>query len=310
MRNDLFYILSIDGGGIRGVFSAHVLYCIQEKLDVSLLKQFQMFAGTSSGSIIAAAIVCNIPIKEVLDLYKEYSPKIFASKSRIKFFNLIKSAVTNFYSKQYLTELLDKIVGEKSLEEIKTPLLIPATNVGLGTVHVFKSSYSSTFVRDKGFSLKKAILSSCSAPIFFTPEQAHVYLLADGGLWVNNPSLAAVIEAKKNIKIDLDNIRVLSIGTGHQKTCYGVNLTRRWGLMTGWGGKSFIDFIFSLQSQATENYLKLLLKKDQILRIDFESDKEWPLDDYTQIGDLLCRADHKFSCESEKIRQFLLEGSV
>ena len=83
MRNDLFYILSIDGGGIRGVFSAHVLYCIQEKLDVSLLKQFQMFAGTSSGSIIAAAaIVCNIPIKEVLDLYKEYSPKIFCEQSR------------------------------------------------------------------------------------------------------------------------------------------------------------------------------------------------------------------------------------
>jgi hypothetical protein len=321
-RNKEFYILSIDGGGIRGVFPAYILDQIEKSLGISLLDKFQMFAGTSTGSIIATAIVCGVPLEKVLNLYKKYGPEIFPGKIKclkfdakyklinlclkypIKFLSMLKSMFVNFYKKDCLTELLNELVGETKLGEIKIPLLIPATNIGEGIVHVFKSPYHPDFIRDGRFTVKDAVLASCSAPIYFTPEKTQEYLLADGGLWANNPTLAAVMDAKRRLGVDIKNIRVLSIGTGHQKTSYGVNPDRMWGLMTGWKREAFVNFIFSLQSKTTENYLGFLLDKSQILRINFDSDKDLPLDDSSEIDNLISRADTEFAYRSAEIKKF------
>ena len=131
------------------------------------------------------------------------------------------------------------------------------------------------------------------------------YLLSDGGLWANNPSLAAIIEAQKRLNIEIGDIKVLSIGTGHARNEYGVKKQRKWGFLNGWRKKEFINFILSLQSQSAFNYLKLLLRQDQYLRIDFESDKELSLDDANTIEGLTSKADRDFTYNSEDIRQFL-----
>lgn len=204
-----------------------------------------------------------------------------------------------------MQKTLKEVFGDKTLGDINHPLIIPSTDVGNGGVHVFKSSYSKDFTRDKSVLLRDAVLASCSAPTFFDPSKVDVYSLADGGLWANNPSLTAFVDAQKRLNINPLNIRILSLGTGHEKTFYGTNIDKKWGLVNGWGAKQFINFILSLQSQSTQNYLQLLMDDQSLLRVNFESDKPLPLDDVSAVGDLLSKADLLFTHNTEKIKKLL-----
>ncbi|MBI9094919.1 MAG: patatin-like phospholipase family protein [Sphaerochaeta sp.] len=303
-----FRILSIDGGGIRGIFPAHILRCIEERLKIDLFDTFDMIAGTSTGSIIAAGVATGVSAADIVAMYKEHGAGIFRKK---RFFLPVKSIQPMFdsiYDSQYLEDVLIEVFQDKRLGDIKKPLLLPSTDIGNGCVHILKSGYSKDFTRDKYVLVKDAVLASCSAPTYFNPHKLDHYLLADGGLWANNPALAAVIDAQKRLEIAQDDIQILSVGTGHSKTMYGTNTAHKWGLINGWKHKEFISFVLSLQSQSALNYLKLMLRPGQIKRVDFESDLPMPLDDVSTLDDLISKADHKFSHESESIRTFIQNG--
>jgi len=159
------------------------------------------------------------------------------------------------------------------------------------------------FTRDKDVLLREAVLASCAAPTYFDPVRVKEYLLADGGLWANNPSLSAVIDAQHRLGIALSDIRVLSLGTGQARSSYSVS-NRVWGLMRGWEGSEFLNFLLSLQAQSTHNYLQLMLNEEQLLRLNFESDHPLPLDDCSAVEDLISRADRVFTHNTEKIKKF------
>ena len=305
----IFRILSIDGGGIRGVYPAHILRCIEERLKINLFDTFDMIAGTSTGSIIAAGLATGMKPADVIAMYKKHGAGIFQKKKfhwpGRKLKSMLQPMFKSIYNAQYLGNVLKEVFQDKCLGEIQKPLLMPSTDIGNGCVHVLKSGYSKDFTRDNGVLVKDAVMASCAAPTYFDPYKLEHYLLADGGLWANNPALAAVIDAQKRLGIKQDDIQVLTIGTGHSKTMYGTNRHRRWGLVNGWKNKDFINFILSLQSQSAMNYLNLQLRPDQIKRIDFESDLPLPLDDVSKIGDLVTKADHDFTHESPALIQFL-----
>jgi|TARA_R110001583_G_scaffold116486_1_gene267041 patatin-like phospholipase/acyl hydrolase len=309
-----FKILSIDGGGIRGVYPAHILKCFEEKLGINLLESFDMIAGTSTGSIIAAGVACDIRATEIVNMYKEHGEDIFKKKkSRIPFKklrNITQPLLESVYDCGSLNKVLKGVFNDSTLGQIAKPLILPATDVGNGGVHVFKSAYDPTFNRDRLVKVRDAVLASCSAPTYFDPHKVDEYLLSDGGLWANNPALVAVIDAQKRLGINYDDIQVLSIGTGHSKVAYGLKHKGDWGLATGWRHKEFISFMLSLQSQSALNYLKLHLKPEQILRIDFESDTDLPLDDVSQIDNLISLADKNFTYGSKEISNFVLGGNV
>lgn len=307
-----FKILSIDGGGIRGIYPAHILQCIEERLRVNLYETFDMIAGTSTGSIIAAGVAIGVCSVDIVEMYRKHGAKIFQKKKLCLPFQKLNKFVhplfDSIYDSQYLEKILTEVCQDKRLGEIEKPLLLPSTDIGNGCVHVFKSGYSKDFTRDNKVLVKDAVLASCSAPIYFDPYKLDHYLLADGGLWANNPALAAVIDAQRRLGVKQDNIQILTIGTGHSKTMYGTNTLRKWGFMNGWRRKEFINFILSLQSQSALNYLKLQLNSEQIMRIDFESDFPLSLDDVSAIDDLISRADKDFTNASAPIRVFLQEG--
>jgi len=308
----IFKILSIDGGGIRGIYPAHILQCIEKRLQINLFDTFDMIAGTSTGSIIAAGVATGVPAANIVSMYEEHGAGIFRKKRfwfpGRKLKSMLHPMLSSVYNPQYLEGVLSEVFQDKRLGSIKKPLLIPSTDIGNGCVHVLKSGYSKDFTRDNTVLVKDAVLASCSAPTYFDPHKLDHYLLADGGLWANNPALAAMIDAQKRLGITQDDIQILSIGTGHSKTMYGTNPLRKWGLINGWKHKEFISFILSLQSQSAQNYLNLILRPGQIKRIDFESDLPLPLDDVSKIDDLITRADHDFTHESEAIRKFILNG--
>ncbi len=210
-------ILAIDGGGIRGYYAAHVLKRIQESFDTNFSDEFDLITGTSTGSIIAASLALDIPIARITDLYEQHGVEIFKPTS-FSFGGLLRAN----YSQKTLHSLLIKEFGEATLSNTKTRLIIPSTDIGNGQVHVFKSPYSTEFKRDKNVKIADAVLASCAAPKYFRPAFVDPYMLADGGLWANNPSLVAVTEAMTRLDYSPDSINLLSIGTGIGRNYYSV----------------------------------------------------------------------------------------
>jgi len=300
-----FRILTIDGGGLRGIYPAFILKRMEEEFKITWNKDFQLIAGTSTGSIIAAGLACGKSASDMLSLYEKHAQTIFHRRLFHRF-GLLGSR----YHNNGLKIALDEAFGDIRLGEVCTPLIIPSTNIGNGCVHVFKSAYDPGFVRDKNVFVKDAVLASCSAPTYFDPCTVMEYALADGGLWANNPALVAAIDAKRRLKISLDQLSVLSLGTGTSKQFYPQKKRwyfrfMGWGFATRWQRQNFIAMLLNLQSETATNMLGLLLDKSQILRLSFESDQPLPLDDLREIQDLKARADQSFTYNAHKIKKFI-----
>ena len=297
-----FRILSIDGGGVRGVFPAHILQRMEESFEIDLHDTFDMIAGTSTGAIIAAAVAARVPAKQVVGLYEEHGHAIFKRIWHRPGAGIVSGSR---YPNQRLRRHLHDIFGDTRLGDIKKPLLLPATDIRNGCVHVLKSGYSDEFVRDKEVRVQDAVAASCSAPTYFDPFAIDSYLLADGGLWANNPAWAAVTDAKRRLGVEPGDIRILTLGTGHATRQYSTSKASNWALFRGWRGKRLFDLFLSLQSQSAHNYLMLHLGDEQFVRVSFESDKPLKLDKPSQIGDLITRADRSFTHESPAIKELL-----
>ncbi|MCK4355895.1 patatin-like phospholipase family protein [Candidatus Bipolaricaulota bacterium] len=290
--SNAFKILAIDGGGFRGVYSAHLLKRIEAECGIDWRRDFDLLAGTSTGSIIAAGLALGKSASEVLDVYTQHGTEIFRKPLGPR-----RGLFVSKYPKSSLRSVLGDFFGDVRLGEIETPLIIPATDIGNGCVHVFKSAYDEEFVRDSEVRVADAVLASCSAPTYFPPmllPGEKPYLLADGGLWANSPSLVAAIDAKCRLDAKLDDLRILSIGTGKAKRFYSIKRFKRrglfgWGVATRWGRSKFIQMLLNLQSETANNMVGLLLNQDQILRLNFESDKSLPLDRPEEFDDLITR---------------------
>lgn len=302
----IFKILAIDGGGYRGVYAAYILKRIEEEYSVDWLKSFDLIAGTSTGAIIAASLACNFTASKVLDFYKEYGQRIF-KKRFLHWFGLFASR----YDNKDLENILKNLYGDdRKLGQIDIPLVLPASDVGNGCVHVLKSSYDKNFSRDPNRLVYKAVLASCSAPTYFDPYYMDNFLLADGGLWANNPALIAAIEAKRRLGQNMNNLMILSIGTGEGKNFYSQSdrwwkKFLGWGFLARWGRQKFIGMLLSLQSQTTTNMLKLLFEENQILRINFKSDKPLKLDAPNEYDNLVSLAEKDFTNNSQRIQKLL-----
>ena len=288
--HDSFNILALDGGGIRGVYAAHVLARLEDTLDLPVRECFNLIAGTSAGSIIAGAASMSIPMKRVVNLFENQAGRIFKKKR----FSL-SPFVGSRYSAGPLEEVIGEYLPEVTMGEIPSPLMITSSDISTGGVRVFKSPYlkdlGEPYLRDGGVRLRDAILASCAAPTYFDPKPVGEYLLADGGLWANNPTIIAVCEGLSKFQKPLGTIRVMSVGTGRTSSFFDNG--KLWGLLTGWGGEKLVEYVLGLQSQASTNMAKLLLE-DRLVRLDPEI-KSWKLDDIRTIENMKALADRDFT---------------
>lgn len=313
-----FYILSIDGGGLRGAFAAHVLRRLEEVFRVDWRDQFGLMAGTSTGAILAAGLACGQTAKSLAEFYNDHGSTVFkrqpcASLDPLRLF-------MSRYRSARLKELLDQVFLDTTLGEVRVPLIVPAVDVVNGCVHVFKSKFSDGFVRDPKVRVSDAVLASCAAPTYFNPHVVgDAYALADGGLWANNPSLIAAVDAHHRLGVPLESLRVLSIGTGVGRAYYPLSEGKwrdrfsrswqGWGLVTRWRGGRLLDLILSLQSETAHNTLCLLLGEShmdpkQILRVTFNSDQPLPMDAPEKTPDWISKADHQFTHLTPRITHF------
>ena len=298
-QDSAFNILALDGGGARGVYSAQVLACVEKETGGPVRAHFDLIAGTSTGSIIAGAAAVGIPMSEVVKLFEKESPRIFQGRWLGSFH------IRSKYPRRPLEEVIRGCVSDVTLGEVSTPLMIMGSDISTGGVHVFKSRYpkelGESYVRDSDVVLADAILASCAAPTYFDPVPVGSFLLADGGLWANNPSIMALTEAVSKFNRSLEQIRILSIGTGHSVNLYSKR--RLWGLITGWGREKLVSYVFRLQSDASTNMAKLLLT-DRYLRMDPEIEA-LGLDDIEHLANLKALATKDFALRSNEIAKNL-----
>lgn len=292
-----FYILALDGGGARGIYPACILAGVERNIGKPIKDCFDLITGTSTGAIIAGAAATGVKMSVVVDLFEKEAPQVF---SKLRF---DRGFVRSKYARQPLKQLVKKCLPRQRLGEIITPLLITSSSISTGDVHVFKSRYlddlGEEYLRDGDVLLSDAVLASCAAPSYFDPMQVGDYLLADGGLWANNPSILAVTEAVSKFKRPIEQVHILSIGTGNASKLY--RRRRSWGLATGWGRQKLVEYFLNLQSQASTNMAKLLLA-DRYLRLDPEI-KNWRLDDTRHLENLKSMANRDFSRFSKEITE-------
>jgi patatin-like phospholipase/acyl hydrolase len=300
-------VLCIDGGGIRGVFSAYILKRIEQDIGGSIKDVVDLVAGTSTGAIIAASVATGKRMEYILDLYLEYGKDIFKKHSSIAIFH-------SFYSNTVLKQQLINEFGSIMLKDIQMPLILPSVDITQGSIHVFRSCYRPEFGSEQGIELWDAILSSCSAPIYFPPNKVkNQFLAVDGGLWANNPSLICLTEGIHHFKTKMEDIKIISLGTGNQKVNFVSKSEQAiWGL-TKWISftispfkitPKIIDLALNLTSESISYHCELLCGKNY-LRINKDLGKEIPFDDYGSIDQLITMADEVYKKRSREILNFL-----
>lgn len=297
-------ILAIDGGGIRGIIPTHILHQVSTLQNLCLDRELDLIAGTSTGAITAAAIACGFAPAKVEQLYQEHVADIFRPRSGFMPSKFLQACFHSIYESDLLGEILDTYFGDRRLGEVKKPLLLPATDIGRGEVHLFRSGYVSESDPDSAVKVSRAVLASCASPIFFTPLRAGEALIADGGLWAYNPALLAVLEAKDKLGADFGEMRVLSMGTGRAQAYYTGDADKRWGVVTGWEGGKLIEMLVALHANATLQYLRQLLQPEQVTRVDFDTEQETELDDCTAVNSLLAQADKEYGRFRQALQAF------
>ncbi|WP_099355190.1 CBASS cGAMP-activated phospholipase [Fredinandcohnia onubensis] len=302
-------ILCIDGGGIRGVFAVAILRLIEKEYKKPISEMFDMVAGTSTGSIIAASATLKLNMEDVQENYIKYGEKIFTRQAKIGF---LKSV----YSDQYLRHYIQEAFGEITLFDIEKPLLIPTVDITNGKPFVHRTNYGNSEQNDHSIKLWDAVLSSCSAPVFFPPNNINNHYLAiDGGLWANNPSLVCITESQHYFKKDLSDIQILSIGTGLQKIDFSIEKKKEWGVnkwlpfnlpsmkMT----PKLLDLALHLSSESVTYHCQHLLS-DNYVRINEDLGREVPFDAPEYIDFLVRLGEQSFQNHKENITTFLKDN--
>ncbi len=213
-------ILSIDGGGIRGVFPAAYLAEFEKEINHPIHEYFDLIAGTSTGGIIAIGLAMGITAKEILELYESRGPEIF-SQQRAGFVGRIQQNLRNFkwifwgpkYDTHALQVALTDILGEKRVGEAKTRLMIPAWHRQTNAVYIFKTAHHKRLSTDYKDSAVDAAMATAAAPTYFREFiTSRDVGLVDGGVWANNPTGFAVAEGIGTLGWQPSEIQVLSIG--------------------------------------------------------------------------------------------------
>lgn len=228
-------VLSIDGGGMRGLYSAEYLASLVQRYakargleSIDVGRGFDLITGTSTGAIIACTLAAGVPVGRVAKLYRERGPDIFPLRlPRSLGPSLVCQTVTR---PRYLTAgseaLRDALVaelGDITLADVwqdrRIALSVAAVEMSRHRSWVFKTPHlSNTRHRDDGYSLVDVCLASTAAPIYRSmarienPDTSGSHVFVDGGLWANNPVLVGLIDALQMTGPG-DQIEIFCLGT-------------------------------------------------------------------------------------------------
>ena len=291
-----FRILSIDGGGIRGIFPAGVLADFEASLGhgCSIADHFDLAAGTSTGGIIALGLGAGKSAREIRDLYMHRGAQIFppvwdnAVGRAWKAFrdNIVNLGVYRC-NKFALERVLDEFLGERILGKSTLRHVIPSFDGRFSEVFIFKTRHHSDYANDWRRKMQEIALATSAAPTLYRSLDTGGYRLIDGGIWANNPVMLAVIEAMIAYDVPRERIKVLSLGCGHDP----FYVTRQMAGGGLWHWRKAIGAAMHAQALAATSQARLLLGPNNVVRIDPNlSGQPAEMDDYRRAIDTLLPA--------------------
>jgi uncharacterized protein len=267
-------ILSIDGGGIRGIIPGQVLIALEKKLqlktenpDARIATYFDFFAGTSTGGILICLLLCpdeNNPsqpkftAEEAVNLYKENGNKIFDVSLWSRILNY-KAILDEKYSAEPLESILKHYFGDVRLSQLLKPCIITVYDIQDRKAHFFSQHDYKRRGEGKDFLIRDVCRATSAAPTYF--ETALVkslsgvsYPLIDGGIFANNPSLCAYSEVRDAVgEPSAKDMFVISMGTGSENISYDYKEAKDWGAV-GWI-KPVIDIMMSGAAETTDYHM-------------------------------------------------------
>lgn len=253
-------VLAVDGGGIRGIIPAIILAEIQKRLGRILAQTFDLIAGTSTGGIIALGLgtACNngqpYSPDQLTDLYVRNGAAIFQKN----WLTPARQLLLPKYSPAGLEYTLAKFFQGTEFCTALTPLLVSSYDLQTQLPFFFKSHRIAT---DPTYNWKVTDIAraTSAAPTYFPPfhltRGAEDYALVDGGIFVNNPSMAAYVEARL-LYPDAARVVVVSVGTGDRQDRITYATAKDWGLI-GWA-KQIVPVLMDSVSEAVDFELRTL----------------------------------------------------
>jgi patatin-like phospholipase/acyl hydrolase len=269
---NIYRVLSLDGGGAKGFYTLGVLKQVEAMLGGNpLCEHFRLIFGTSTGAIIAALLGLGYQVEPILEIYRTHVPTITGK--------LFKRGRT-----KALAELVEKVFDKAAFTDVKTGLRIVATHWIQEKPMIFKGDKAQahgsrdTFVPGFGCSIADAVRASCSAFPYFkrvtvkTSQGAEVELF-DGGYCANNPALYAIADAVKPLQMAHGDLRVLSVGVGkYPEPKKWINprhfVTLLEKIFLGFTSLELLQKTLNVNTTSMEQLRSLLFKDIKTVRID------------------------------------------
>lgn len=265
-------ILSLDGGGARAAATTEFLSLIEQQLQCSgktLRDEVDFFAGTSAGGTIALALACtDKSLDEINYLHGEVNAaRLFQRNSRWPF---IGGVLRPKYQRRGKLEVLQQILGEARLGDIAAhqEALLVSYDVNARTPLVIKS----TEPDHRSLLCTEVVDATSAAPTFFPTAAVNINTtqrwLIDGGVVANNPALCAIAEARRRYQTSIDQMRLLSIGTGHRTAAINGKASQRWGAIQ-WALKGQIMSVLS-DERIVAYQAQTITRPGSYIRVDSE----------------------------------------
>lgn len=262
------HILALDGGGIRGLFSAAVLAKLEDDLNINIVDHFDLILGTSTGGIIAIGLGLGVRPRELVDFYLKKGPAIFPQPSSwaTRKWRFCRWCLKRKYDNAPLKAALTEVFGDRLLGDSTKRLVIPSYNLGRDEVWLFKTPHHPRLRRDWRLPAWQVAMATTAAPTYFPAWRGIEGMrLIDGGVWANNPTMVGIIEARSLLRAEFDQIRVLSLGTCDDLKCRPDRLDHGGLVQWCWDA---IEVIGHGQSVGTNNLAQLLIGADRVRRVD------------------------------------------
>ena len=308
-------VLSIDGGGIRGIIPAMVIAHIEKQMSRPAHELFDLMVGTSTGGILALGLARPGPdrpaqysARRVVRLYEEHGRKIFEASLWRKV-RSVGGLLEEAYSHEVLEAILGQYFAEATLSECEVPTMVTSYDIENRRTVFLKSWHE-----DHGtVRCCDAARATSAAPTYFEPKPLQTGeesgVMVDGGIFMNSPSVSAYAEARKLFPDE--PIAVLSLGTGELTRPIPYEESRTWG--SALWVMSLLDCMFDGVSKAADHQMRLFLgERYQRLQttLDFASDD---MDDASQgnIRNLKQTARQLITANEQVLEQFFgVEGKT
>ena len=262
-----FKILSIDGGGILGLFPCLVLAEIERRYlqGASIAQRFDLLVGTSTGGIIVLGLGQGKTAHEVSRFYMERGKLIFKRTRGLPFWNSVKRWFASSYDLERLENELRQVFGDRLFGTSAVPTCIPAFESRYGEPYIFKTPHHPDYKKDKDERLVDIGVATAAAPTYFAAPVRDGYIFADGGIWANNPAMVGVVEALTCFDIDRTQLKLLSLGCGQER--FLTKWRHRHGGLLVWA-RQFYRAATRTQSHVALGQAGLLMGRHNLIRLD------------------------------------------